>query len=78
MKKLPTVAKRINSSTSKDYYAYLFNNKINQFQFSNIFRDVAKKILSWLNMHKIVGVDQIPVSFLEEAAMCQVIHFLKL
>ena len=31
MKKLPTVAKKINSSTSKDYYTYLFNNKINQF-----------------------------------------------
>lgn len=78
MKKLPTVAKKINSSTSKDYYAYLFNNKRNEFQLANIFRDVAKKIQSWLNMHKIVGVDQIPVSFLKEAAMCQVIHFLKL
>ena len=31
MKKLPTVAKKINSSTSKDYYAYLFNNKRNEF-----------------------------------------------
>ena len=66
MKKLPIAPNKFNSSRTKDYYTGISNNKRNEFQSFNVSKNVAEKIISYLNIIMAAGTDQVAAKFLKE------------
>ena len=66
--KLPRAPNKFTSQTTKNYDAKTLCNEFNDFEFSNVSEEYAKKILLNLDSSKATGMDQIPATFLRDGA----------
>ena len=66
--KLPRAPDKFTSQKAKNYYAKTSCNASNDFEFSNVSKEVIKKILLSLDTSKATGMDQIPSKFLRDGA----------
>ena len=66
--KMPRAPKKITSQITKNYYAKTSCNVSNDFEFSSVSQEDAKRILLSLDTSKTAGIDQIPATFLRDGA----------
>ena len=64
--KLTKGPKKFTSQATKNFYAKTACNVSNDFELSNISKEVTKKILLSLDVSKAAGMDQIPAKFLRD------------
>ena len=65
---MPRAPNKFTSQTTKNYYSKTSCNISNDFEFSNVSEEDAKKILPSLDTSKATGIDQISAKFLRDGA----------
>ena len=65
---MPRAPNKFTSQTTKNYYSKTSCNISNDFEFSNVSEEDAKKILPSLDTSKATGIDQLSAKFLRDSA----------